>query len=234
MKRFYKEVSLDPSDGGVALHLDGRAVKSPAGNAVVVPVGRFADALAREWEAQGEEIDPTIMPLTRLSNSVIDGVATRRDEVASDIIAYGASDLVCYLAEHPEDLIARQEAHWRPVHDWAAHHLGASFKCGRDIAAVAQDDNALVELANDVNKLDDFGLAALHEMTSLTGSVLISLAVVRGGLEPNAAWDAAHVDEAFQAEKWGEDEEARARFDARHASFDNAVRALTLLGILAD
>ena len=234
MKRFYETVSLEPvADGDdVRLLLDGRSVKTPSGAEICVPVGGFAVALAVEWEAQAEAIDPSSMPLTRLANAVIDGVSQRRMDVAADIIAYGNSDLICYWADGPGGLVARQEEHWRPVLTWAQDHLRAEFITVTGVVPIVQDRNAIMELAIDVNKLSNYGLAALHEMTTLTGSVLIGLMVLRGALSAEAGWDAAHVDEAFQVDQWGDDEEATARMAGRKAAFLSAVRALELLGIL--
>ncbi len=232
MKRFYETVSLEPQDDLVRLLLDGRSVKTPAKAEVKVPPGDFAEALAAEWGAQAEEIDPASMPLTRLANTVIDGVSTRRAEVAADVVGYGHSDLVCYWADAPAALVEAQERHWRPVLAWASTHLGANFKTTVGITAISQEPAAIAALAADIAALDDYALAALHEMTSLSGSVLISLAVLRGGLSAEAAWQAAHLDETYQAEQWGVDDEAKARLDGREASYLAAVRALGLLGTM--
>jgi len=233
MKRFYKDVTLEQAEGGMQLMLDGRAVKTPAKKVLVLPQGEFAKAVAQEWHGQGDEIVPATMPLTRLSNSVIDGVAARRDEVIASIAAYGQTDLICYWAETPPDLVALQAEHWQPVLNWAKEYLGHGFVTGRGVLSLTQDEAALAALADHVAQFENFALAAFFEMTSLTGSVLLALATVRGQLHPDAAWDAAHVDEAFQIKQWGEDDEAATRHAIRKAAFDDAVRAMGLLGVLA-
>jgi len=233
MKRFYKDVTLDRGEGGLQLLLDGRPVKTPAKNVLVLPEGDFANAIAEEWRAQGDEIAPATMPLTRLANSVIDGVADRRDEVIASIAAYGQTDLICYWAEAPQDLVVLQSEYWQPVLDWAEGHLGYAFVTGQGVLALAQDEAALAALADNIAQFEDFALAAFYEMTSLTGSVLLALATVRGQMHPDAAWKAAHVDEAFQIEQWGEDVEAAARHAIRKAAFDDAARAMQLLGVLS-
>jgi len=233
MKRFYKDVTLEQAEGGMKLLLDGRPVKSPAKDVLVLPEGDFAKAVAQEWRAQGDEIFPAAMPLTRLSNSVIDGVAARRDEVIASIAAYGQTDLICYWAESPPDLVTLQAEHWQPVLNWAEEYLGHGFVTGRGVLSLTQGEAALAALADQIAQFEDFALAALYEMTSLTGSVLLALATVRGQFHPDAAWRAAHVDEAFQIKQWGEDDEAAARHAIRKAAFGDAVRAIQLLGVLS-
>jgi len=232
MKRFYKEVSLEPGVGGTRLLLDGRPVKTPGKKVLLLPSGPFAEAVADEWLAQGEEIDPRTMPLTRLANTVIEGVSTNAEEVRANLCAYGETDLICHWADAPEKLVTRQAAHWQPVLDWWARERFAHFKTVQGIVAIEQDEAARARLREEITAFDPFALAALHEMTSLTGSVLLAVATARGAIDPATAWDAAHVDETFQIEEWGEDEEAGARHETRRATFQDAVRALRLLGIL--
>lgn len=229
MKRFYKKVGLEAGAAGTRLLLDGRPVKTPAKNVLLLPAGAFAEAVAEEWRAQGEEVDPKSMPLTRLANAVIDGMTPRAEDVRQNLCAYGETDLICHWAEAPQELVARQAEHWQPVLDWVAEAHGARFKPVQGIMAEAQDEATLARLADAVATFDLFRLAALSEMTSLTGSVLLALAVAEGGMDAEAAWSAAHVDEAFQIEQWGEDAEAHARHETRKAAFDDAVRALRLL-----
>jgi len=230
VKRFYKEVTVDAGADGARLLLDGRPVKTPAKKPLLVPGGAFAEAIAEEWRAQGDEIDPASMPLTRLANSVIDGVAERADEVRRHVCAYGETDLICHWADAPRELVEQQSRHWQPVLDWFAVERGARFEPVRGVVAKPQDETALARLAEDVAVFEPFALAALSEMTSLTGSILLALATAAGALEAQAAWGAAHVDETFQTEQWGVDEEAKTRAEARRAAFMDAVRALRLLG----
>lgn len=233
MKRFYKDVTLEADEDGTRLLLDGRPVKTPGKKVLLLPDGAFAEAVADEWRAQQEEIDPRTMPLTRLANTVIEGVVTNAEEVRASLCAYGETDHLCHWAEAPEKLVARQAEQWQPVLDWWARDRYARFKTIQGVTAIQQDEAALARLREEITAFDPFALAALHEMTSLTGSVLLAVATARGGVDPDAAWDAAHVDEAFQIEEWGEDEEARARHETRRGAFLDAVRALRLLGILS-
>jgi len=229
MKRFYEEVTLKSAPDGVRLKLDGRAVKTPAKLELLVPSGAFAEALAKEWREQGEEIDPKSMPLTRLANSVIDGVADRAEEVRTNLYAYGETDLIYYWAESPETLVDRQRAAWQPILDWAVDCFGAEFAPTTGLGLQPQDPGALSALKSEIDDFDLFSLAAIYEMTSLTGSVLIAVAVARDELPADAGWDAAHVDETFQIEQWGEDEEAKVRQASRRAAYLDAVRAIRLL-----
>lgn len=231
MKRFYKDVTLEPCDGGTRVLLDGRAAKTPGKKELLLPSGAFADAVADEWRAQGEEIDPRTMPLTRLANTVVEGVAKNADEVRANLCAYGETDLICHWADAPEKLVERQAAVWQPVLDWWARERFAPFKPTQGIVAIEQNEAALARLKEEIATFDLFALAALHEMTSLTGSVLLAVAAARGGIDTDAAWEAAHVDEAFQIEEWGEDDEAKARHEVRRTAFLDAVRTLRLLKV---
>lgn len=231
MKRFYKDVTVEPCEGGARLLLDGRTVRTPSKAELVLPTDAFAKAVAAEWKAQGDKVDPTTMPLTRYANSAIDGVSQKRAEVIASIVGYGGTDHICYWAEGPEALIARQEALWRPVLVWAEGYLEVPIVTAAGVLAVEQDPHLGHVLHTDVDALDDFALVALHELTTLLGSVLLGLAITRGGTDAETAWVAAHVDETFQAEQWGEDAEAAVRIAHRRAAFDDAVRALQLLGV---
>lgn len=232
MKRFYKDVALVASEDGTRLLLDERPVKTPGKKLLLLPDGAFAEAVADEWRAQGEKIDPRTMPFTRLANTVVEGVIANAEEVRASLCAYGAADHLCHWAEAPDNLVARQAEQWQPVLDWWARERYARFKTVQGIVAIEQDEAALARLREEIATFDHFALAALHEMTSLTGSVLLAIATARGALEPEAAWEAAHLDEAFQIEQWGEDEEAKVRYEMRSAAFLDAVRALRLLGTL--
>jgi chaperone required for assembly of F1-ATPase len=229
MKRFYEDVTVETRPDGVGLLLDGRAVKTPARQDLILPNMAFAETVADEWRDQGEQMDPATMPLTRLANSVVDGVMERLDEVREGLLAYGSSDLICHWADHPKKLVKRQAKKWQPVLDWWAEDRGATFKPVQGLFGVEQDAAALAVLESDLAALDGFRLAALYEMTNLTGSILLSLAVLHRGLKPKAAWKAAHVDEDFQIKEWGEDEEAAVRRESRRRAFKDAVRALRLL-----
>ncbi|WP_431195189.1 ATP12 family chaperone protein [Bauldia litoralis] len=226
-KRFYKEVSIGPGEGGGhALLLDGRTARTPAKNLLAVRDAAVAEALAAEWEAQAETIDPSRMPLTRLVNTALDRVVDAMEAVRADLVTHAGADLICYRAEGPEGLIAAEDAAWAPLVDWARDHLGARLVMTRGIVHVTQDEAAMVAIARAVEPFDALGLAALHTVTTLTGSAVIGLALARGRLTPAEAWAAAHVDEDWQMAKWGTDDAALTRRAARFA--DLAAAALIL------
>jgi chaperone required for assembly of F1-ATPase len=228
-KRFYQRVDVANRDGGFALLLDEKPVRTPGKKPLLLPSHALAEAVAEEWRAQKERIDPATMPLTKLANSAIDGVKGREDEVIGDILNYAGSDLLCYRAEGPRGLVGAQRAHWDPVLAWAKSALGAPFVLAEGIVHVAQPQASLDRLREALKGHGPFGLAALHVMTGLTGSALLAFAVALGRMTPGEAWEAAHVDEDWQIAQWGEDAEAASRRGARRRDFDAAARALTLL-----
>jgi chaperone required for assembly of F1-ATPase len=224
-KRFYANAGVTEADGGFTVTLDGRPIKTPSGRIVTVPVREIADAIAAEWEAQQETIAPLTMPLTRFANSVVEGVVDRAELVADDVAKYLRSDLLCYRAGHPEGLVAREARHWDPVLFWAAEALGAHFILAEGIMPVSQPENA-VQAARAALPSDPWSIAALHVVTSLTGSALLALALHHGVRDADQVWAAAHVDEDWNAEKWGVDEEVAARRAARLVDFQAASRIL--------
>jgi chaperone required for assembly of F1-ATPase len=228
-RRFYAAVSVEPRPEGEALLLDGRPVQTPGKRPVAVPSPALAEAVADEWRAQGERIDPSTMPLTRLVNVALDGVATQTDRVAEEITRYAGSDLVCYRADGPQGLVTRQSQHWDPLIRWAAETLGARLLCVEGVVPVAQSEPALSSIRAHLARLDPFRLAAVHAMTTLTGSAVIALAVLKGRLSPDEAWRAAHVDEDWNIAQWGEDAEAAAARAARRIEMGAAARLLSLL-----
>jgi chaperone required for assembly of F1-ATPase len=228
-KRFYKAVSVADDGAGAALLLDGKPVRTPGKAPLVLPSRALAEAVAEEWRAQGERIDPSTMPLTKLANSVIDGVAGREQAVIDDIMSHAASDLVCYRAPGPQGLVAGQAKHWDPVLAWAKQALGAPLKLGEGVVHVAQLQASLDRLKGRLTGRDPFSLAALHVMTALTGSALLALAVALGHLTPEGAWQAAHVDEDWQISQWGEDDEAAERRENRRRDFAAAAKMLSLV-----
>ena len=227
-KRFYKDVSVADEGGRAAILLDGRPVRTPGKAPLAVPSAALAEAIADEWRAQGKEIDPQTMPLTKLANSAIDGVVGKEGPVIDDILAHAGSDLLCYRASGPEGLLALQAEHWDPVLAWAAGALAAPLSLAEGVMHVAQPDASIAALRGEIEGLDAFRLAALHVMTTLTGSALLPLAVARHQLTPEEAWAAAHVDEDWQIGKWGEDAEAAARRENRKRDFNAAARLLEL------
>jgi chaperone required for assembly of F1-ATPase len=227
-RRFYKEVSV--SDGApFHVLLDGRQIKTPKKRALALPSRALAEAIAEEWRAQADVINPAHMPLTRFANTAIDAVADTLDAVADDITGYAGSDLVCYRAETPEKLVEMQAEHWDPIVAWANETLNVEFRVVFGIVHVAQPNAALAAYSQALEPHDAMRLAGLHVMTTLTGSALIALAVDRGWLSADVAWKAAHVDEDYQISLWGQDPEALERRRGRRADFDAAVRFLTLL-----
>jgi chaperone required for assembly of F1-ATPase len=216
-RRFYKEAVAHERNGSFVLLLDGRAAKSPGGNDLALPTLAAARALAEEWAAQGEMIDPALMPLTRLVNSAIDGVAPRLASTVEEIGKYARSDLVCYRACEPQALALAQAADWDPILAFAQKKLGAAFICTQGVVYIEQPEAACLAVEEAVARIAaggraaPFALAALSVMTTLTGSVLIALAVAHGEVALIEAWRAAHVDEDFEIRAWGEDAEALRR-----------------------
>lgn len=226
-RRFWKEVACEAvAGGGHRILLDGRPVKTPGKRPFVLPDADLAGSVAAEWRAQGGHIDPSTMPLTRLANSVIDGVVERRDEVADDAARYAATDLLCYRAEGPERLVARQTAAWDPLVDWVEDAHGARLLVAEGIVHVAQEAEALARLRAALEPLDAWRLAGFHTVTTLTGSFVVALALAEGRLDADAAWTVAHLDEAWNAELWGRDEEAEFRLAHRRVEYDAAVRLI--------
>jgi chaperone required for assembly of F1-ATPase len=227
-KRFYASAGVVESPSGFAITLDDKPIRTPSGRQVVAPVRQIAEAIAAEWDAQQEIIDPVTMPLTRFANSVVDAVTDRVDAVTDDVAKYLGSDLLFYRASHPEALVARQAEHWDPLLFWAADALGAHFILAEGIVHVRQPDSA-IQAARAALPDDPWSIAALHVITTLTGSALLALALLRGVLDSDQIWAAAHVDEDWNVEKWGMDEEVAARRAARLVDFNAAARILKAL-----
>jgi chaperone required for assembly of F1-ATPase len=230
-KRFYEKAEVEERDGAFVLTLDGRPARTPARNFVAVPTWPLGEALAAEWQAQGPDIDPARMPLTRLVNSAIDGVAPNPAAVVDDLVKYVRSDLICYRAGEPDRLVAEQAAAWDPVLAWAYEEFGARFLLSEGVTFVTQPEAAVAAIRERIAaEGSPFRLAALHVMTTLTGSALIALAHAGGRLTAAEAWAAAHVDEHFQERVWGEDEEAMQRRGRREIDFLAASRLYPLSG----
>jgi chaperone required for assembly of F1-ATPase len=224
-KRFYKEAGTEAAEGGFHVTLDGRPIRTPSGRVVVIPVKDLAEAIAAEWQGQGDTIAPATMPLTRFANSVIQSVVDRTELVREDIAKYLQSDLLFYRAGHPGALVAREAEHWDPVLDWARDMLGAHFILSEGNVHVTQPE-AAVHAARDALPTGPWSVASAHVVTTLTGSALLALALTHGVRDPDQVWAAAHVDEDWNVEQWGADEEAMSRRAARKVDFDAAVRIL--------
>lgn len=227
-KRFYAEVAVRAHANGFAVVLDDKPIRTPGKAELVVQHRNVAESIAAEWRAQVAVIDPKSMPLTRLVNSTIDGVAGNLSEVAADCLRYAGSDLLCYRADGPAKLVALQAKHWDPVLAWAQSEFGCGFKTAVGVGYVEQPKANAAPLADAIGKLDAFQLAGLQSMTTLMGSVLLALAVQYGQLGAAAAWAAAHVDEDFQIGQWGEDAEARSRREFRWADMQAAARLVRI------
>jgi chaperone required for assembly of F1-ATPase len=228
-RRFYARAEAGQHDQGFVVLLDSRPARTPSKKLLAVPAHPLAAALAEEWANQADKIDPATMPLTRLVNTIVDGVSAHAEAVRTEIVKYAGSDLVCYRADFPAELMKRQAAAWDPVLDWAHRALGTRFFLAEGVMPVAQLPETLDRVARHVDRLDPFRLGSVHVMMTLTGSALLALAVQHGSIDAESAWVRAHVDEDFQIEQWGEDAEASERRSRRKAEMDAAARLLTLL-----
>jgi len=227
-RRFYQNALAVAAADGHAVHLDDKPVRTPAGRALGAPTPELAVALAAEWAAQHDVIDPAKMPLTRLANAIIDGVTDAPGPVADEIRKYLGSDLLFYRADLPRPLRERQAEHWDPILVWAGEALGAHFKTGDGIVFIAQPEAALTA-AGAAMPADPWRLGALSVVTTLTGSALLALALLRGRISAETAWQAAHVDEDWNMEQWGRDEMALQRRAFRFAELQAAATVLSCL-----
>ncbi|PSJ64150.1 ATP12 family chaperone protein [Pseudaminobacter soli (ex Li et al. 2025)] len=229
-KRFYKEVTVAPVAEGFAVHLDGKSVRTPTKALLELPTAAAAQLVADEFAAQEEYIDPMTMPVTRLVNTAIDGVASDPQAVLEDILRFSSTDLLCYRADSPEGLVAKQAEAWDGVLDWARASLGARFVLAEGVMHVDQPREAIGAIGIHLShRTEPNRLAALHLMTTLTGSALLALAVEAGELDAETAWAAAHVDEDWQIAQWGQDSEAVARRNNRKRDMMAAVNLLAAL-----
>jgi len=227
LKRFYTAVDVAAEGEGFKILLDGRPVRTPAGTELILPTHAAARLVADEYNAQKEHIDPMTMPVTRLVNTAIDGVASEIQAVTEDILRYATSDLLYYRAEAPERLIKRQAEAWDPVLDWAETTFSVRFILAEGVMHVEQPRSTIAVIgAHLLPRRDPLRLTALHLMTSLTGSAILALAVEAGAIDPETAWQAAHVDEDWNISQWGEDAEATARRNARKRDMMGAVALL--------
>lgn len=218
-KRFWAEVTVQPVDGGYQVMLDARQVKTPAKAVLLAPSRAVADAVAAEWRAVDGVIDPRHMPVTRAVNAAIDKVAVQFDEVADLIAAYGGSDLLCYRADAPAELALAQAAAWDPMLGWAETRLGVKLTCGKGIAPIAQPAQSLSVLRAHVFATTAFQLTALHDLVSLTGSLVLGLAATTDEFSPESLWSLSRFDEEWQSRLWGEDEEASAMTATKRNDF---------------
>lgn len=225
--RFYKEAGVLERDGLHHVALDGKTARTPARKPLAVGSRPVAEALAAEWEAQAERIDPARMPLTRLVNSALDGVADQQEAVRAEIVRYAGSDALCYRAGEPEALVARQNDIWQPILNGVEARIGARFVLAEGIVFAEQPAGLLAAVARRVQAIPaPLALAGAHNVMTLTGSTIIMLALADSAIDAEAAWQAAHLDEDYQIEIWGQDEEAAERRAIRRREFDSAVLLL--------
>lgn len=227
MKRFFSAVSVGPQDGGYGVFLDGRAIRTPDRAVLTLPGAALAEVIAAEWSDVPEEFDPATMALTKCANTALDLVASKVPEVVEALLAY-ANDLICYRADHPAELVARQRAMWDPMLDWAEQRFGARLATGVGVLPFDQPADALAALRAHLMAQNVFVLTALHGAAALTGSLVLALALADGRLDDEAAFTLSRIDETYQAERWGADEEAVARAEGLQtelAAFGRILRA---------
>lgn len=229
MKRFWKTVTVEPTDAGLGIALDGRPVRTPGRVPLALPTPALAQAVADEWSAVEDRLDPRAMPLTGLANAAIDRVAPDPAVFAAGLAAYGESDLLCYRAEDPEPLVARQQAAWDPVLAWARQRYDVTFAITAGVMHVAQPPATVVRLAEATAARDAFALAGLSPIVTITGSLVLALALAERAFDAETVWNAAHVDEDWQVERWGEDPLATEARLIRRRDYDAAVQFLDAL-----
>ena len=230
MKRFWKTAAVVEAEGGFAVELDGRRLRTPAREELVVPARALADAIAAEWNECGEQVDPRAMPLTGLANAAIDRVAPDKGAFATNLARYADTDLICYRAEGPATLIARQAESWDALLGWARRRYDVDFATCSGVMHVAQPEETVRKLGHAVASLDDFQLAGLSPLVTIGGSLIAALAVLEKMMPATEAWEAVSLDDRWQMEQWGADAEAQAAPDARQRDFLAGARFLELLG----
>ncbi|MEK0164566.1 ATP12 family protein [Phaeobacter sp. A36a-5a] len=223
-KRFWKEVAVAEVESGFAIELDSRRVKTPAKAPLIVPTREMGDAIAAEWDAQTESVDPLSMPMTRSANAAIDKVSHQHGEVSDMLADYADSDLLCYRAEMPVELVQRQAEIWDPALDWAAEALAARLQPRTGILHVPQDPEALHRLRGLVHEMTPFQLAAFHDLVAMSGSLVLGFAAARGWRPADEIWEMSRLDELWQEQQWGRDDEAQATADLKRTAFLHAKR----------
>ena len=230
LKRFWKEASADAEAGesGFRILLDGRAVRTPAKALLAVPTPEMASAIAAEWNAQEKEIDPRVMPMTRAANAAIDKVAAQHAEVVAMLAAYAETDLLCHRADAPQRLVDQQNKGWNPILSWAEATYSAPLVVVSGILPAVQPPASLAAYADAVAAFQPFSLTALHDLITLSGSLVLGLSVANGQVAPITAWKLSRIDEDWQIAQWGEDEEATEAVEIKRAAFLHAASFLGL------
>lgn len=228
MKRFYKSVDITQLETGWAVALDGKPIKTPAKRPFAAPTKALAEAAAAEWDGQEGEIKPAAMPITKSVNTALDRTAPEYDAVADMVAEYGGSDLICYRADAPAELIARQAAAWDPLLDWSAANLNARLVTAVGVMHTLQPDEGQMALAAAVRQHDPFELTGLYDLVALSGSLIIGLAVAGGHMSPTEGWGASRVDHIWQEDQWGVDDDAAAQAAYKAEEFSQASRLIEL------
>lgn len=221
-KRFWTEVTTRPEGDGFGIALDGRLVKTPLKQPLCLPTQAFADHVAAEWQAVDEFIDPTQMPFTRAGNSAIDKLTAQKPDVVAMLAEYGGSDLLCYRATHPQGLIAKQAEGWDPLLDWAGERFGGRLNVTQGVLPVAQPQAPLRAMQDRLEAMDVFQLAGAHDLITISGSLVLALAVIEESCPAAHAWELCRIDEAWQIAEWGKDDEAEAVAALKKADFERA------------
>jgi len=230
MKKFYQQAVAAPVEGGFTVQLDTRSIKTPAQTEFVVPTLALAEIIAAEWDAQEGELDQSTMPLTTLAYAALDRTRVGRPMIIEETAAYAGSDLLCYRAENPQELVVKQAASWQPVLDWAADELNLELAVASGVVSVAQSEDAMATALKLVSECDNFRLAALDRLTHITGSLVVGLAVLQGHLQAHEAYEISHMEERWQTKLWGADEEAEERHEKRKIEMAAAQRFVVALG----
>ena len=223
-RRFWKAAEVAEAEGGYTVLLDGRSVKTPNKTLLVVPGADMAAEIAREWDEQEGVINPLSMPFTRSANSALDKVAPQKAEVADMLTGYGDSDLLCYRADAPDELVARESAAWDPLLDWGAENLGARLEPRVGVMHAPQDESAMARLSALVHEMSHFELTGFHDLVSLSGSLVIGFAAARNERGIDDLWNLSRLDELWQEEQWGADDEATEMAEIKHQAFVHAKR----------
>jgi chaperone required for assembly of F1-ATPase len=229
VKRFWKDVALEPEGEGWGIRLDGRPLRTPARSPLTVPSKRLARAIAEEWRSIGETIDPRAMPLTGVANAAIDRIAPDREAFVEGLARYAGADLACYRTKGPRELLERQEKEWNLLLAWARRRFDVDFATTSDMMHVEQPEETVKQLSHAIGTLDPFRLAGLSPLITIGGSLVAALAVLEKAITPEQAWEAVSVDERWQLERWGSDSEAETALENRRRDFLAAARFLELL-----
>ncbi|OUR77442.1 hypothetical protein A9Q83_10840 [Alphaproteobacteria bacterium 46_93_T64] len=228
MKRFYKKAEACAVDGGFSIVLDGRSIKTPAKAAFILPSLAIAEEVASEWDAQKDKVDPSTMPTMKYAATAIDRVTTQREKVIDEIAGFGATDLVCYRASYPEFLKTKQTDAWDPLLVWVKDTHGVTLRVTTGVGYIAQEDEALAKLRAIIDTQSDLQLSAIHDIVSLSGSLVVTLAVMSGILDAQQAFEVSELDETHIIEEWGEDAESAKRRKNNKVSLEAAIKFLNL------